>query len=167
MRVLRFQVAGRRPVSAGVIQLDQMIIRPFHPDDESAVVALWERCGLTRPWNNPRKDIARKMAVQPEWFLVGVVDERIVVTAMAGYDGHRGWINYLAVDPDFRHRGYARAIMERAEQLLLAFGCPKINVLIRSDNAAAIAFYERIGFAQDDVLSFGKRLIPDEDSSGR
>lgn len=139
-----------------------MLIRPFHPDDESAVIALWERAGLTRPWNDPSRDIQRKLAVQSEWFLVGLIEAQIVASLMAGYDGHRGWINYLAVDPDFQRQGYAREIMEHAEQLLLAAGCPKINLQIRGDNAEAIAFYERIGFKQDDVVSFGKRLIPDE-----
>ena len=139
-----------------------MEIRPYHPTDEAAVVTLWERCGLTRPWNDPRQDIARKLQVQAEWFLVGVDGEHIVASLMAGYDGHRGWINYLAVDPEFQHQGYGRAIMGEAERLLKAAGCPKINLQIRQDNAAAIAFYERIGFREDAVVSYGKRLIADE-----
>ena len=123
---------------------------------------MWKRTGLTRPWNDPIKDIERKQSVQSNWFLVGLDGDRIIASAMAGYDGHRGWINYLAVDPDFQGNGYGREIMARAEQMLLAAGCPKINVQIRSDNAEAIAFYERIGFEQDPVVNFGKRLIPDE-----
>ena len=79
-----------------------MQIRPFQPADEAAVIALWEACKLTRPWNDPRKDIARKLAVQPELFLVGTVDGEIVATVMAGYEGHRGWVNYLAVAPRAR-----------------------------------------------------------------
>jgi ribosomal protein S18 acetylase RimI-like enzyme len=138
-----------------------MLIRTFHPDDELAVIRLWERAGLTRPWNDPHKDIARKLCVQAEWFLVGLIKEQIIASVMAGYDGHRGWINYLAVDPDHRHRGHGRAIMERTEQLLLTAGCPKINLQIRKDNLDAIAFYESIGFKRDEVVSFGKRLIPD------
>jgi ribosomal protein S18 acetylase RimI-like enzyme len=144
------------------IKLNTMLIRPFQPVDEPAVIALWERVGLTRPWNDPHKDIQRKLTVQPDWFLVGLIEAQIVASLMAGYDGHRGWINYLAVHPDFQRQGHARQIMEHAEQLLLAAGCPKINLQIRADNAEAIAFYERIGFKQDDVISFGKRLIPDE-----
>ena len=139
-----------------------MQIRSFNPADESEVIRLWEKCGLTRPWNDPGKDIARKMTTQAEWFLVGVLDEKIVATLMAGYDGHRGWINYLGVDPDFQRQGLARTIMGEAERLLLESGCPKINLQIRADNEDAIRFYEKIGFAQDAVVSFGKRLIPDE-----
>jgi len=139
-----------------------MHIRAFQPDDESAVIQLWERSGLTRSWNDPQKDIARKLRVQPEWFLVGLLDERLIASVMAGFDGHRGWINYLAVDPDFQRAGYARALMERAERMLHEFGCPKINLQIRKDNLEAIAFYENIGFTEDAAVSFGKRLIADE-----
>ena len=89
-----------------------MRIRPFLLADEPAVIALWEECRLTRPWNDPRKDIARKLAVQPELFLVGVIDEAVRASVMAGYEGHRGWVNYLAVAPRFRGRGHARALMQ-------------------------------------------------------
>lgn len=139
-----------------------MQIRPYLPTDEPAVVQLWERAGLTRPWNNPQLDIARKLAVQADGFLVGLLDDRVIATVMAGYDGHRGWINYLAVDPRHQRAGYGRLMMDRAEQLLHELGCPKINLQIRTDNAAAIAFYEQLGFTKDAVISLGKRLIPDE-----
>jgi ribosomal protein S18 acetylase RimI-like enzyme len=139
-----------------------MQIRPFHKEDQAAVIQLWEECGLTRPWNSPDKDIARKLTTQPEWFLVGTIDDRIVATLMAGYDGHRGWINYLGVDPDPQRQGLAKMMMEEAERLLLDFGCPKINLLIRGDNVEAIEFYKQIGFTEDAVVNFGKRLIPDE-----
>ncbi|QEF98686.1 Acetyltransferase YpeA [Stieleria maiorica] len=139
-----------------------MQIRAYQPADQPDVVSLWRRAGLTRPWNDPHKDIARKMSVQSQWFLVGVLDKRVIATVMAGYDGHRGWINYLAVDPDHRQGGRGRAIMQHAEQLLLEAGCPKINLQIRKDNAEAISFYETIGFREDDVVSFGKRLIDDQ-----
>jgi ribosomal protein S18 acetylase RimI-like enzyme len=139
-----------------------MEIRPFRDADEDAVVALWSRCGLVRPWNHPHKDVDRKRRVQPELFLVGVMDGTIVATAMAGYDGHRGWINYLAVDPSLRRQGLARAMMSEAETRLRALGCPKINLQIRGDNREAIAFYERIGFKNDDVVSLGKRLERDD-----
>ena len=82
-----------------------MEIRPFQRSDEAALIALWEECRLTRPWNDPRKDIARKLAVQPELFLVGTVNGEIVGSVMAGYEGHRGWVNYLAVAPRARRRG--------------------------------------------------------------
>ena len=139
-----------------------MRVRAYaHPADEAAVISLWQRCGLTRPWNDPSKDIRRKLAVQPELFLVGELDGAIVATAMAGYDGHRGWVNYLAVEPGLQGRGHGRAMMDAAERGLRAAGCPKINVQVRNGNAAALAFYARIGFAADEAVSLGKRLEPD------
>ena len=139
-----------------------MQIRPFQESDEAAVIALWEACGLTRSWNDPRKDVARKLAVQREWFLVGTQGAAVIASIMIGYDGHRGWINYLAVAPDQRLNGHARTLMREAERLLAAAGCPKINLQIRTTNTAVIAFYKRIGYAPDDVVSFGRRLIADE-----
>jgi ribosomal protein S18 acetylase RimI-like enzyme len=142
-----------------------MQIRSFATADTEAVVALWESCGLVRAWNDPRKDISRKLTVQPELFLVGVDDESgesaVIGTAMVGYDGHRGWINYLAVSPDRRGRGYGRAFMDEAERLLIALGCPKLNLQVREGNDGVIAFYEAIGYANDRTVSLGKRLIAD------
>ena len=138
-----------------------MQIRPFAPQDEPAVVALWQQCDLTRPWNDPRKDIARKLRVQPELFLVGVRDGNVVASVMAGYEGHRGWVNYLAVAPRCRGRGFARALMGEVEELLLARGCPKVSLLVRNSNAQAIGFYRHLGYLQDDSVSLGKRLIAD------
>jgi len=136
-------------------------IRAFQEPDGEAVVALWAACGLLRPWNDPRKDIARKLAVQRDLFLVGWIGDRIVGTVMAGYDGHRGWINYLAVDPAERAQGRGRALMAEAERLLRAAGCPKLNLQVRATNAAAVEFYRRLGYVQDEVLSFGRRLVAD------
>jgi ribosomal protein S18 acetylase RimI-like enzyme len=138
-----------------------MRIRTFERADEAAVVALWEECCLSRPWNDPHKDIARKLAVQSELFLVGVVDEAVIASVMAGYEGHRGWMNYLAVTPRFRGRGYGRALVDHVERLLLERGCPKINLQVRASNPAAVAFYRRLGYAQDESISLGKRLIVD------
>jgi ribosomal protein S18 acetylase RimI-like enzyme len=138
-----------------------MQIRPFQMADEEAVVALWERCGLTRPWNDPRKDIRRKLAVQPDGLLVGVLDGEVVATAMVGYEGHRGWIQYLGVDPRRQRLGLGRAIMAEAERLLREAGCPKINLQVRTSNTGVIEFYKRLGFALDDVVSMGKRLEHD------
>lgn len=138
-----------------------MDIRAFSKSDEATVVALWEQCQLTRPWNDPHKDIARKLAVQPELFLVGVDKGSIIATVMAGYEGHRGWVNYLAVAPAFRGRGFGRALMARVEQMLLERGCPKISLLIRAENPDVVEFYRRIGYAQDHVIALGKRLIHD------
>ncbi len=136
-------------------------IRPFEMADEEAVIALWERCGLTRPWNDPRKDVRCKLRVRPDHFLVGVVDGEIAATVMVGYEGHRGWIQYLGVDPRRQRTGLGRAIMAEAERLLRAEGCPKINLQVRTSNTGVIEFYKRLGFALDDVVSMGKRLEHD------
>jgi ribosomal protein S18 acetylase RimI-like enzyme len=138
-----------------------MRIRAFQLADEAAVVALWERCGLTRTWNDPRKDIARKLAVQPELFLVAEADGAVVATVMAGYEGHRGWVNYLAVAPQHRGKGLGRALMRRVEETLKDCGCPKLNVQVRTSNDEALQFYRRLGYAQDEAVALGKRLIPD------
>jgi ribosomal protein S18 acetylase RimI-like enzyme len=138
-----------------------MDIRCFSPQDEPAVVALWERCGLTRPWNNPHKDIRRKLQAQPDLFLVGVLDGAVVGTVMAGYEGHRGWINYLAVAPEHRLRGLGRELMAEAERRLRQCGCPKINLQVRAANQDVIAFYRQLGFAVEDVVNLGKRLEHD------
>ncbi len=137
------------------------MVRPFTDPDEDAVVALWERCGLTRPWNDPRRDIARKRTVQPELFLVAAAAGDVVGTAMFGYDGHRGWVNYLGVDPAYRCRGIARTLMAEGERLLRERGCPKLNLQVRTGNAEAIAFYDALGYTRDDTVSYGRRLIED------
>ncbi len=137
-------------------------VRPFQPADEAAVIALWARCDLIRPWNDPQKDIQRKLRVQPELFLVGLRDQTIVATVMAGYEGHRGWINYLAVAPDLQRQGLGQLILAAAEQRLQALGCAKINLMVRSSNAAAVAFYQRLGYQRDDVICLGKRLEHDQ-----
>ncbi|MGO4281925.1 Ribosomal protein S18 acetylase RimI [Cupriavidus sp. OV038] len=139
-----------------------MQIRPYRPADESTVVALWQACGLTRPWNDPHRDIARKLTEQPELFLVGEVDAHVVATAMIGFDGHRGWVYYLAVAPACQGRGYGRMLMARAEALLIERGCPKINLQVREGNDAVMAFYAKLGYGRDAAVSLGKRLIPDQ-----
>ena len=138
-----------------------MRIRAYRSADEAAVVRLWTECGLTRSWNDPRKDIARKLTVQPELFLVGELDGAIVASAMAGYDGHRGWVNYLAVAERCRRRGLARVLMTHIEEKLLAMGCPKLNIQVRAANTEALAFYERLGYVPDQAVTLGKRLIRD------
>ena len=136
-------------------------IRPFTSDDESEVISLWERCGLIVAHNDPRKDIARKQKVDPDWFLVGELDDSIVATCMVGYDGHRGCINYLAVDPNHQSKGYGRMMTEKAEEFLLDAGCPKVNLLVRGTNESGVAFYHSLGYTDNECLSLGKRLIPD------
>ena len=141
--------------------MKKMIIRPFQPNDLEAVVRLWNDCGLVVPGNDPHKDIQRKLNVQPEMFLLGCLNEQIIASVMVGYEGHRGWINYLAVHPDRQRSGIGKLMMEEAEELLRAAGCPKINLQIRSSNTAIIEFYNTLGFNTDDVVSLGKRLEPD------
>jgi len=136
-------------------------IRPFDPLDEEAVVSLWRRCDLVRPWNDPHKDIHRKLGVRPDMFLVGEIEGQVVATVMAGFEGHRGWLNYLAVDPPHRRKGLARELVAAAESLLRKSGCPKISLQIRSSNQDVIAFYRRLGYSVDDVTSMGKRLEHD------
>ena len=111
--------------------------------------------------SDPRRDIARKLTVQPELFLVAERGGRLVGSAMGGYDGHRGWVNYLAVAPDCQRGGIGRALMQQLEQALTARGCPKLNLQVREGNDAVIAFYERLGYGNDRTVSLGKRLIPD------
>jgi ribosomal protein S18 acetylase RimI-like enzyme len=136
-------------------------IRPFGLPDTEAVVSLWQATGLTRPWNNPYQDISRKLSVQPELFLVAVDDRVIVGSVMAGYDGHRGWLYYLASAPDRRGHGIGRLLVEAAEELLLAMGCPKVQLMVRPDNNAAQGFYRELGYEPFDTWTTGKRLIAD------
>ena len=137
---------------------DRMQIRSFRSDDQQAVIRLWEKCALVVPQNDPAADIACKLQVQPDLFLVGVLDAAIVATVMAGYDGHRGWINYLAVAPRYRRIGVGRTMMAAVEDRLRRLGCPKINLQVRQSNADVIEFYHRLGFSIDAVTSLGKRL---------
>ncbi|MBD8021989.1 GNAT family acetyltransferase [Microbacterium sp. CFH 31415] len=136
-------------------------IRAFQLPDTEAVVSLWQATKLTRPWNNPYQDISRKLKVQPELFLVAVDGADMVGTVMAGYDGHRGWLYYLASDPARRGQGIARSLVERAEALLLDMGCPKVQLMVRPDNDIAQGFYEALGFETFETWATGKRLIAD------
>jgi ribosomal protein S18 acetylase RimI-like enzyme len=141
---------------------DQFIIRPYRLDDAVSVVALWSACDLVVPQNDPKRDIERKLKVNPEWFLVGEIAGEIVATCMAGYEGHRGWINYLAVAPPYQRRGLATQLVREAERRLRQVGCPKINLQVRASNTIVIDFYKTLGYAVDDVVSLGKRLEPDQ-----
>lgn len=143
-----------------------MQIRAYQPKDRDEVIALWRRCGLVHSENDPGKDIDRKLRVRPDLFLVGLLDNRLVAAVMAGYEGHRGWINYLGVDPDLHRRGLGREIVAEAERLLKLEGCAKINLQVRSTNKQVIRFYQRLGYSVDDVVSMGKRLEHD-DPAGR
>lgn len=139
-----------------------MKIRAYQPSDEAAVISLWDVCGLIRPWNDPREDISRKLAEQPELFLVGTAEDELVASAMAGYDGHRGWVYYFAVAPEHREQAFGRMLMQEVERRLIERGCPKLNLQVRSSNAGVVDFYRKLGYAQDDVISLGRRLIQDD-----
>jgi ribosomal protein S18 acetylase RimI-like enzyme len=133
-------------------------IRLFQDSDRSDVIDLWHRCHLVVPQNDPQHDIDMKLKVQPDLFFVGTLSNKIVATVMAGYDGHRGWIYYLAVDPDYQRKQIGRRMMENAESKLQKLGCPKINLQVRTSNQAVISFYKRLGFSTDNVVGLGKRL---------
>jgi ribosomal protein S18 acetylase RimI-like enzyme len=136
-------------------------IRAFEREDTETVVALWRAVGLTRPWNDPYQDIERKLTVQPELFLVAVDAGEVVGSVMAGYDGHRGWLYYLASDPERRGEGIGRALVQAAEERLVAMGCPKVQLMVRPDNHAARGFYGGLDYEPFDTWATGKRLIAD------
>ena len=135
-----------------------MHIRRYDDCDRSSVVALWEAAGLLHPNNDPFADIDRKTADSPWGFIVMADRDDIIGTVMVGYDGHRGWINYLGCHPDHRRRGVATALMAEGQRLLLERGCPKINLQVRGGNEPAQRFYESLGYSNDNVTSFGLRL---------
>jgi ribosomal protein S18 acetylase RimI-like enzyme len=141
--------------------MSDFVIRKYRAADQQEVIDLWIQCGLAAPQNNPKLDIERKLKVNPEWFLVGELGGKIVAACIAGYEGHRGWINYLAVAPQYRCKGFAKQVMRKAESILRDAGCPKINLQIRTSNTDVIEFYKAIGYDIDDVISMGKRLVHD------
>jgi ribosomal protein S18 acetylase RimI-like enzyme len=143
------------PAAASIAAL---AISPMTDGEVEAVVALWERCGLTRPWNDPRADIALARRGPASAILVGREGDAVVASAMVGHDGHRGWVYYVAVDPACQKRGFGRAIMEAAENWLRQAGVPKLQLLVRRDNARASAFYETIGYDEAQVTVFAKWL---------
>ncbi|HWL76417.1 GNAT family acetyltransferase [Microbacterium sp.] len=136
-------------------------VRPFERPDTECVIALWRAAGLTRAWNDPRKDIERKLQVQPELFLVAIDGDAVVGSVMAGYDGHRGWLYYLASDPARRGEGIGRLLVTEAERRLEELGCPKVQLMVRPDNIAARGFYDALGYESFDIWATGKRLIAD------
>ena len=141
---------------------DNFVFRDFEPADTACVAKLWQECGLTRPWNDPVKDIERKLTDQNGAFWVVCQDSVVVASVMIGYDGHRGTINFLAIAPELQRSGIGAELMRRAEAFLIDIGCPKVSFCVRKDNLAVLAFYDRLGYAADDVHFLGKRLIPDE-----
>src|SRR5437667_9361971 len=123
-------------------------ITPIEDGDVVSVVALWQRCGLTRPWNDPAADIALARRGPNSTVLTGRDGGAIAATAMVGHDGHRGWVYYVAVDPDRRANGHGRAIMNAAEEWLRQAGIPTLQLLVRRDTAKAGAFYQSIGYEE-------------------
>ncbi len=135
-----------------------MNVRPYEPHDESALIALWQSCGLTRPWNPPERDIAEKLEVQPELFLVMTDENKLIGSLMGAYDGHRGVVNYLAIAPDYQGQGLGRLLMQEIETRLKAMNCPKINLMIRTDNTNVQNFYAELGYEPQDCVVYGKWL---------
>lgn len=134
-------------------------IRPYQAKDCEQVIALWKDVFADDPpWNEPELMIRRKLTVQPELFLVALVEGQIVGTVMAGFDGVRGWIYHLAVKDSYRRQGIASSLMQTAELRLERMGCPKVNLQVRATNSAVIAFYRSIGYEIEDRASLGKRL---------
>lgn len=143
------------------------LVRPYRASDRDAVVELWRACRLLRPWNEPNRDIERKLAHDADGLLVLELDGRVAGSVLAGYDGHRGWVNYLAVDPALRGHGFGALLMDEAERRLAQAGCPKINVQVRATNEEVVGFYQHLGYVVDDVVSMGKRLVDDDAGRAR
>ena len=142
--------------------MSNITIRPYSETDLNSIVSLWEICELSRPWNDPIKDIERKLTVQRDLFLILEKDGEILGSVMGGYDGHRGSVNYLGIHPDHKNEGLGKLLMNRIEEELIKMGCPKINLMVRNSNLDVHEFYRVIGYEEQEVVVFGKRLIPDE-----
>jgi len=133
-------------------------IAPIGDTDIAGVVLLWHACGLTRPWNDPAADIAMARRGPNSTVLIGRNSDAIVATAMVGHDGHRGWVYYVAVDPDCRAQGHGLAMMNAAEDWLRQAGIAKLQLLVRRENAKAGAFYQSLGYAEAETIVFAKWL---------
>jgi ribosomal protein S18 acetylase RimI-like enzyme len=133
-------------------------IAPSDDADVTAIIALWQRCGLTRPWNHPAADIALARKVQNADVLAGRDAGEIVASVLVGHDGHRGWVYYLAVNPDHRHKGYGGAIMAAAEDWLRQRGIEKLQLMVRPDNKQVQAFYGSLGYAEQERVIYAKWL---------
>ena len=138
--------------------MTKFIVRSYRKKDEKQVIQLWKMSNLIIPKNNPLRDIDEKIRFQPDLFLVGLLDKKLIGTIMVGYEGHRGWINYLAIHQEFRGKGFGVKLMDYATEILTNMGCQKINVQIRKTNNSVIEFYKKLGFTDDEVISYGKRI---------
>jgi ribosomal protein S18 acetylase RimI-like enzyme len=135
-----------------------LAIAPLEDADIAAVVALWQRCGLTRPWNDPQADIALARQGSNSTILLGRDGDAVAASALVGHDGHRGAVYYVAVDPDHRDKGFGRAIMTAAEDWLRARGILKLNLMVRGDNAQVKAFYETLDYEEQERIVYAKWL---------
>lgn len=152
-----FLIPGYR-VTAGGHYMKSFKIREYNHDDQGKVIELWSRCGLIVPANDPVKDIELKLSFQPELFYVVVINEILAGSVMIGYDGHRGWLNYLGVDPLYRKEGLGRAIVEFSVDRLRGLNCPKLNIQVRNTNLGVIDFYKKLGFVDHDVTGLQMKL---------
>ena len=134
----------------------------FEEKYRKAVINLWKICDLTRPWNDPNRDIDRKLADPTGKLFLLKKGDLILGSVMVGYDGHRGSVYYLSVHPDFQKKNLGRMLMKHSEDYLLTLGCPKLNLMVRTSNLPVIDFYERLEYQKDEVVVFSKRLITDQ-----
>ncbi len=135
-----------------------MLIAELPSTHFDVAVELWHEAGLTRPWNHPEQDLQRALKGPDSTVLAGLEQEALLATAMVGHDGHRGWVYYLAVRTEEQRRGYGRAMMGACEAWLLERDVPKLNLMLRTENAAAQGFYATLGYSHDDVVVFSRRL---------
>ena len=138
-------------------------IELYQAGDEADIISLWQECELVVPWNNPLTDIERKIGDSPHLFFVGRFAEELVASRMAGYDGHRGWIYFLAVRKAHRRKGLAARLVSHVEASLIELGCPKLELMVRNNNTSVISFYRNIGFNPDPVMVLSKRLSEDDE----
>jgi ribosomal protein S18 acetylase RimI-like enzyme len=125
---------------------------------QRSLINLWDKCGLIVPQNDPVEDIQKKLDFQPELFFVALLDNQVIGSVMVGYEGHRGWMNYLAVLPTFQKRGFGRKLVEQAISELRKLGCLKLNLQVRKSNTEVVEFYRHLGFKEEKRISMGMKL---------
>jgi ribosomal protein S18 acetylase RimI-like enzyme len=141
----------------GLNKMSFQIVR-YSSKYQKAVIDLWKKCDLIVPQNDPVEDIQKKLEFQPQLFLIALLDGQLIGSVMVGYEGHRGWLNYLAILPNYQKQGYGKKLVFKAIDELKKFGCLKVNVQIRKNNPSAIEFYKHVGFKDDNVIGLGMRL---------
>jgi ribosomal protein S18 acetylase RimI-like enzyme len=134
-------------------------IIPYSNQYQTAVINLWQQCRLIVPSNDPIEDIRKKREFQPTLFFIALLHDQVIGSIMVGYEGHRGWINYLAVLPSFQNQGYGKLLINKAITELRILGCVKVNLQIRPDNLPVIKFYQHLGFKQEDRINMSLRLM--------